>query len=71
MAMTQIQQMLDHILMNDYLASVTDLIHYHDFRENSVIILRKQGCNNVVVDVSKDMTPEDAVNHVRRHPAFY
>lgn len=67
--MTTIQIMLDQVLRSRELYSVMDL----EFLESDgvVYIRRKPGCKSLVVDVSRDGTPEAVLKHLESIPAFY
>ena len=69
MSRTQIQEMLDWILLSKKLYSVADLEYIEV--DMVIYIRRKAGCRSVLVDISGDMDLDAILKHLESVPAFY
>ena len=67
--MSSIQEMLDRLLTSRELYSVMDLEFVEP--DKVIYIRRKTGCKSVVIDVSRDESPEAVMAHLESVPAFY
>ena len=67
--MSQIQRMLDGILLSRELYSVMDLEFVEP--DGVIYIRRKTGCRSILVDISGDRDLDAILKHLESVPAFY